>query len=118
MTVLILLAFSTPNWLEADPRFYGTQFEKVGLWQHCFRSLPDYNDLRHQRFFVGCRWIFNPFTEGYAAIRPYIVTPFFIATQFFFTICFVGLLLSLVLVLMYMLCIDEFYRVRVLRWIG
>jgi len=42
------LAFVTPNWLEGDPRFYGTKLEKVGLWVHCFRSLPDYNDLKHQ----------------------------------------------------------------------
>ena len=21
------------------------QFEKLGLWVHCFRSLPDYNDI-------------------------------------------------------------------------
>ena len=73
MVGFITLAFCTPNWLEGDPRFYGTQFEKLGLWVHCFRSFPDYNDQFHQRFYAGCRWIFNPFTEGYAEIRVYIV---------------------------------------------
>jgi hypothetical protein len=46
--VFTTVAFVTPNWVEGDPRFYGTKMEKVGLWVHCFRSLPDYNDLRHQ----------------------------------------------------------------------
>ncbi len=46
--VFTTLAFVTPNWLEGDPRFYGTKLEKLGLWVHCFRSLPDYNDLKHQ----------------------------------------------------------------------
>jgi len=118
MLVFITVSFTTANWLEADRRFYGTKFDRLGLWVHCFRSLPDYNDPSHQRRFAGCRWIFNPFTEGYAELRSYIVTPFFVATQFFFTLCFVGMLLSVGLVLMYLLCIDEYYRVKVLRWIG
>jgi hypothetical protein len=73
MFIFIILGFTTPSWMEADPRFYGTKFEKLGLWVHCFRSLPDFNDLSHQRFYAGCRWIFNPFTEGYPEIRSYIV---------------------------------------------
>jgi len=118
MVVFITMSFTTPYWLEGDPRFYGTQFEKLGLWVHCFRSLPDYKDLSNQRFYAGCRWIFNPFTDGYAELREYIVPPFFVATQFFFTLCFVGMLISVALVLMYLLCIDDYYRVKVLRWIG
>ena len=73
MIIFVTTSFVTTNWLEGDPKFYGTKFEKLGLWVHCFRSLPDYNDLDHRRFYAGCRWIFNPFTEGYAEIRTYIV---------------------------------------------
>ena len=73
MIVFITLAFCTPSWLEADPRFYGTQFEKLGLWVHCFRSYPNPEDLTHTVRYAGCRWIFNPFTAGYAQIRIYIV---------------------------------------------
>ena len=43
---------------------------------------------------------------------------FFVATQFFFTICFVGMLVAMAMVMMYLLCIDDYYRVKVLRWIG
>ena len=74
MIVFITTGFVTPNWLEADPRFYGSQLEKLGLWVHCFRSYPDQHDLTNTRRFVACRWIFNPFTEGYAEIR-YLLVP-------------------------------------------
>ena len=70
--VFVTLAFVTPNWIEGDPKFYGTKVERVGLWVHCLRSLADYNDLLHQRYYAGCRWLFNPFTEGYAEIRNYL----------------------------------------------
>ena len=70
--VLTIVAFSTPNWIESDPRFYGSKMERVGLWVHCFRSLPDFSDPEHRKFFAGCRWIFDPFTEGYQDIRYYI----------------------------------------------
>ena len=40
------------------------------LFQTCF--IGGYG-LANQRFYAGCRWIFNPFTEGYAEIRTYIV---------------------------------------------
>lgn len=116
--IFTTVAFVTPNWVEGDPRFYGTKMERVGLWVHCFRSLPDYNDLRHQRFFAGCRWIFNPFTEGYEEIRNYLAPPFFVATQFFYTLSFINILIAIILVVMYMLCIQDNYRVVALRWIG
>ena len=67
--IFLTISFTTPSWMESDPRIYGSQVEKVGLWVHCFRSLPDYNDLKHQRYFAGCRWLFNPFTAGYDQIR-------------------------------------------------
>ena len=62
--------------------------ERVGLWVHCFRSLPDYNDLRHQRFFAGCRWIFNPFTEGYEEIRNYLAPRMIILIVIFLFLLF------------------------------
>ena len=55
------VAMVSPNWIEADPRFYGTKVQRVGLWVHCFRSFPDYNDPEHQRFCA------DPFTPGYTS---------------------------------------------------
>jgi hypothetical protein len=71
--ILILVAFVTPYWLESDRRIVGAKFEKLGLWTHCFRSLSDPNDLYLNRFFTGCRWIFDPFTTGYQEVRSYLV---------------------------------------------
>merc|ERR1711994_564390 len=63
------LAFVTPNWIEGDPKFYGTKVERFGLWVHCLRSLPDAYDYNHQKYYAGCRWLFNPFTEGYREMQ-------------------------------------------------
>ena len=40
------------------------------------------------------------------------------ATQFFFTLCFCGLLVAILLLLMYLFCINDYYKVHVLRAIG
>jgi len=112
------VAMVSPNWIEADERFYGTKVQRVGLWVHCFRSFPDYNDPEHQRFYAGCRWIFNPFTPGYDQIRNFLAPPFFVATQFFYTLSFIAMLIAIIFVVMYLLCVDEYYRVNVLRWTG
>ncbi|CAK1599842.1 unnamed protein product [Parnassius mnemosyne] len=48
-------------------------FYRLGLWSHCFRSLPDPLDQYQRRFFVGCRWVYDPFTTGYDRIRGYLL---------------------------------------------
>jgi len=102
--VLIAVAFSTPSWLVSDYRITGARLDRSGLWTHCFRSLPDPVDVNQRRFFVGCRWIYDPFTTGYDQIRGFLVPPFLVATQFFFTLCFIVALLSAILTLLYFLC--------------
>lgn len=69
----IVIAFATPSWLVSDYRISGAKLDRLGLWVHCFRSLPDVNDDYQRRFFVGCRWVFDPFTKGYDEIRGYLV---------------------------------------------
>lgn len=102
--VLICVAFSTPSWLVSDYRITGARLDRLGLWVHCFRSLPDPNQYNPRRFFVGCRWIYDPFTTGYDQIRGFLVPGFMVATQFFFTLCFISVLLSAILTLLYFLC--------------
>ena len=46
------------------------------------------------------------------------VAAFFVATQFFYTLSFINMLIAVIFVVMYMLCVDEYYRVNVLRWTG
>ena len=46
------------------------------------------------------------------------VSAFFVATQFFYTLSFIAILVAIILVMMYLLCVDEYYRVSVLKWTG
>ncbi|KAL3282104.1 hypothetical protein HHI36_005302 [Cryptolaemus montrouzieri] len=111
--VLIFIAFCTASWLVSDRRITGANMDRLGLWTHCFRSLQDPNDIRAKRFFVGCRWIYDPFTTGYDEIRGFLVPGFMVATQIFFTLCFLAALICAVLSLLYFLCygpeIDHFF---------
>ncbi|XP_060532827.1 uncharacterized protein LOC132705896 [Cylas formicarius] len=102
--ILVAVSFATPSWLVSDYRITGAKLNRLGLWTHCFRSLPDPNDLHHRRFFVGCRWIYDPFTTGYDEIRGFLVPSFMVATQFFFTICFITTLIGAIITLVYFLC--------------
>lgn len=71
--VCIAVAFTTPSWLVSDYRITGAKLDRLGLWVHCFRSLPDVNDDYQRRFFVGCRWVYDPFTTGYDEIRGFLI---------------------------------------------
>jgi len=114
--VCISVAFSTTHWLENWNKYYGDKFDKLGLWVHCFRSLPDPHDQFHTRYFTGCRWVFNPFTAGYAEMRDFLTPPFFIAVQLFFTLCFMLMLVGIAGTLMYVLCFTfHEHQVKLLR---
>lgn len=76
------------------------------MWTQCFRSLPDPVDVDQRRFFVGCRWIYDPFTAGYDQIRGYLMPWFIITTQFFFTLCLICVLISAIISLVYFLCLG------------
>ncbi|XP_069689377.1 uncharacterized protein sinu isoform X2 [Periplaneta americana] len=102
--VCIFVAFCAPAWLVSDPRITGANFDRLGLWSHCFRSLADPKDSYQKRFFVGCRWVYDPFTTGYDEIRGFLLPPFMMVTQVFFTLCFIFILIALILVLIFFLC--------------
>ncbi|PSN44601.1 hypothetical protein C0J52_17808 [Blattella germanica] len=104
--VCIFVSFCAPAWLVSDPRITGANLDRLGLWSHCFRSLPDPQDDYQRRFFVGCRWVYDPFTTGYDEIRGFLLPPFMIVTQFFFTLCFICVLISTIIVLVFFLCCD------------
>lgn len=118
--VTIVIAFSTPRWLVSDQRITSAKLDGLGLWVHCFRSLPDVKDDFQRRFFVGCRWVYDPFTTGYDEIRGFLLPWFMIVTQFFYTLALIGALVGLVLVLLYFLCAgpDLSWYVRLIRSIS
>lgn len=104
----------------SDNRITGAKLDKLGLWVHCFRSLPDVNDNSQRRFFVGCRWVYDPFTTGYDEIRGFLLPPFMIATQFFFTLCFIGSFVSMIAALVFFLCAgpDQQFFIKLIQGIG
>ncbi|XP_014254938.1 transmembrane protein 182 [Cimex lectularius] len=108
--IFTVVAFCTSSWLVSDSRISGAPFERLGLWRHCFRSLSDPRDEYQRRFFVGCRLVYDPFTTGYDQIRGYLMPPFIIVTQFFYTLAFIGVLASFVLVLMFFLCFGPEHK--------
>lgn len=71
--ICVFIAFATPSWIVSDYRITGAKLDRLGLWTHCFRSLADPNDDYNRRFFVGCRWVFDPFTTGYDEIRGFLM---------------------------------------------
>jgi len=115
-SALVSLSFFTPYWLQSfpSPKLPNPKFVNLGLWHACFDGFHD-KGHKYEVKFYGCRHVL---LEEYDIIREELIKPFFVATQFFFTICFVGMLVAMAMVMMYLLCIDDYYRVKVLRWIG
>ena len=72
--ILITIGMFTKNWLQAENKAYGTQMDRIGLWTQCFRSLTAPEDIHRETFFVGCRWIFDPFTTHYDNVRAMLQT--------------------------------------------
>lgn len=68
--VVTVIAFFTTYWLASDRRYYGAQFDKLGLWVTCFRSLRGPNDLEYSKYYSGCRWVY--FYE-YRNIRSFLL---------------------------------------------
>lgn len=141
--ICVFIAFATPNWIVSDYRITGAKLDRVGLWTHCFRSLADPNDDYNRRFFVGCRWVFDPFTTGYDEIRGFLIprrfpqfklwfslsnfetycfpsVAFMIATQFFYTLCFIASLIGIGLVMFFFLCAgpDQKFFVKLIKVSG
>jgi len=131
--LVVTVAFSTPYWLVSvadenlpNPKFtrlgknpallisHSSVFLHAGLWEFCLNGFRD-RQLQYERVFTGCLHIFQ---EDYDIIRHEIQPAFFVATQFFYTLCFVGFLVAILMLLMYFFCISDYYRVGLLRWLG
>lgn len=101
--LFVLIAFSTASWLVTDGELPNPKFEQIGLWVVCFKN---FEDPRHwyDFSFTGCWWVFE---EEYYIIFDILLPGFFMATQFFFTLCFTLHLVGVFLVLLYVMCSRE-----------
>jgi len=41
-----------------------------------------------------------------------------VATQFFYTLSLIAMLIAILFVSMYLMCIDDYYKINVLKWTG
>ncbi|KAF4526169.1 hypothetical protein B566_EDAN008206 [Ephemera danica] len=96
--LLIAIAFSTPCWLETDGELKDATFIRIGLWQVCFQNFEEPHHWYDTKL-TGCWWVFE---EEYYIIHDFLLPPFFVATQTFFTFCLTFLLFSLMLLFKYM----------------
>uniref|UniRef100_A0A1B6GJJ7 Uncharacterized protein n=1 Tax=Cuerna arida TaxID=1464854 RepID=A0A1B6GJJ7_9HEMI len=96
----VFIAFVTPSWLVSDGYLPNPKMEQIGLWCVCFH---DFEDTRHwyETKFTGCWWVFE---EEYYIIHDVLLPGFFLATQFFFTVCFTTLLAVSFGIAMYLFC--------------
>ncbi|KAF2901380.1 hypothetical protein ILUMI_04808 [Ignelater luminosus] len=98
--IFVLIAFCTPCWLETDGKIANPQFIRIGLWEVCFKNFEEFRHQYDTRF-TGCWWVFE---EEYYIIHDFLLPGFFIATQFFLTLCMTLLLIAAFLTWMYCFC--------------
>ncbi|XP_055546630.1 uncharacterized protein LOC129730983 [Wyeomyia smithii] len=98
--LFIVIAFCSPYWLTTDGKLVNPKFTNLGLWELCLKDFQDIHRFYDTRF-SGCMWIFE---EEYYILHDYILPGFFIAVQFFFTLCFTLLLIGVVMTLLFLSC--------------
>ncbi|XP_054710274.1 LOW QUALITY PROTEIN: uncharacterized protein LOC129219978 [Uloborus diversus] len=109
--VCIVIAFTTPYWLVSDGRAPVERFQRLGLWEACFKGFVDIY-YRYDREFRGCKWIFD---EDYNFIQDFLSPPFFVAVQVLFTLGLVCLILSCLVLMVFTMCLVSDKDVVVLR---
>uniref|UniRef100_A0A0K8TRD6 Putative conserved plasma membrane protein n=1 Tax=Tabanus bromius TaxID=304241 RepID=A0A0K8TRD6_TABBR len=107
----ILIAFCTPHWLDNDGQLENARFINLGLWTVCLRNFTEIHRHYPDVVFNGCMWVFE---EEYYIIHNFLLPDFYVATQFFFTLCFTLLLIALLLTLGFLGCSRDDTRYTVL----
>lgn len=67
----------------------------LGLWTVCFKNFTDIHRFYDYRY-EGCMWVFE---EEYYIIHDYLLPGFYIAVQFFFTLTFTLMFVSVLFTL-------------------
>lgn len=98
--LFVTIAFFSPYWLVTDGELDNPKFLNLGLWEVCFNNFQDIHRFYDTRF-TGCMWVFE---EEYYIIHDYLLPGFYIAVQFFSTLCFVACLVALPLTLAFLRC--------------
>ncbi|XP_008555950.1 transmembrane protein 182 [Microplitis demolitor] len=110
--IFIIIAFTTPYWLQTDGKLKNPKFHNLGLWQVCFKNFEDTYHLYDTKF-SGCWWVFE---EEYYIIHKILLPGFFVTTQFFFTLSFTLMLVGSFLAALYMCCSRQHDKYLHLLW--
>ncbi|XP_012264925.1 uncharacterized protein LOC105691182 [Athalia rosae] len=110
--VFVVIAFTTPYWLETDGKLAEPKFIRLGLWQVCFKNFKDIRHLYDTRF-NDCWWIFE---EEYYIIQDFLLPGFFVAVQLFFTLCMTLLLVGGFLTLLCTLGSRQHEKYQLYLW--
>jgi len=70
----------------------------LGLWEVCFNNFQDIHRFYDTRF-SGCMWVFE---EEYYIIHDFLLPGFYVAVQFFFTLCFTLDLIAILVTLIFL----------------
>nr|CAI5837051.1 unnamed protein product [Callosobruchus analis] len=99
-SLFVLISFCTSYWLVNDGKVEDPKFIRLGLWEVCFRNFEDFRHQYDYRF-TGCWWVFE---EEYYIIFDFLLPGFFVATQFFYTLCMTLVLVAAFLTWLYCFC--------------
>ncbi|KFM76945.1 hypothetical protein X975_00950, partial [Stegodyphus mimosarum] len=109
--VCIIISFTTPYWLVSDGLAPEEKFQRLGLWEACFKRFVDIY-YRYDREFQGCKWIFD---EDYNVIHDFLSPPFFVAVQVLFTLGLVCLILACLVLMVFTMCLISDKDVLILK---
>ncbi|XP_076456745.1 uncharacterized protein LOC143291047 [Babylonia areolata] len=91
--VCMVVAFSTPHWLERFPHKRNTKvFVRMGLWEVCFNDWTYYKDYLGKRY-NGCWWIFH---YEYRPVWHWINPPWFLGIQLMITVALILQMITIV----------------------
>ncbi|XP_061169288.1 uncharacterized protein LOC133178584 [Saccostrea echinata] len=98
--LFFLIAFSTPNWLEADDKYkLKNGFVKLGLWTACFNHWTYFNDY-NGKIYDGCWWIYS---YEYRPIFHWINPSWFLSIQVMMTLTLLAEIVVLSLIILFIL---------------
>lgn len=111
-SIFIIIAFTTPNWLVNDGQTEHPRFDKLGLWEVCFKDFQDENRFYDTKF-SGCWWMFQ---EELNIIKNFLRKEPLYLTEFFFTFCLTLLLIGGLMTALYTCCSRHHTRYQELLW--
>lgn len=89
-TLLLLISFASPYWLESYPETY-SNFVRLGLWEVCFDGFR-YPRYQYDKKFDGCHYIYS---LEYRIIQEWILPGWYMFVQAIISVAFLFSLLGL-----------------------